>query len=152
MTTPNRVLRFTTWNVKGVNEALKAYRITNHLMELKSDIIFIQETHLLKTEVKKIKRNWIEYMYHSTFSSKARGVAILIRKNIPFICGRVTTDPNGRFIAVSGNLDGLPVILVSLYAPTWDDSNFFITLFFSLPEMETHYCILEVWDALCPFF
>ena len=43
---------------------------------------------------------------------------------------------------VSGRLFHLPVILVCVYAPSFDDSPFMATLLSSLPNMDTHYLIL----------
>ncbi len=55
------------------------------LKSLKAGISFIQETHLKKGSENRLKSNWITQMYQSTFSTKARGVAILIRKNVLFV-------------------------------------------------------------------
>ena len=43
---------------------------------------------------------------------------------------------------VSGRLFQLPVILVCVYAPNFDDSQFMATLLSSLPNMDMHYLIL----------
>ena len=129
MALDSRALRLASWNVKGLNETLKTCRVLDHLAALKADVIFIQETHLLQTETRKLKRGWLDKTFHSTFTSKSRGVSILVRKNIPFALDRTVTDPNGRFVAVTGKLAELPVIMISVYAPNWDDDNFFIKLF-----------------------
>lgn len=81
-------------------------------------------------------------MYHSQFNAKSRGCAILINKNIPFVVSRFETDGKGRFVIVSGELFNKPITLVNLYAPNWNDSQFFIKLFSTIPAIDTHSLIL----------
>jgi len=51
--------------------------------------------------------------FQSTFSAKAGGVGILIKKNIPFQHISTKTDPNGRFIIVTGTILTVHVILLN---------------------------------------
>lgn len=74
-------------------------------------------------------------MYHSDLNSKFRGAAILIGKNVQFTQTRVISDKGGRFVIVQGRLYNLPVVLVSVYAPNWDNSQFFKELFGCIPEL-----------------
>lgn len=39
-------VRFLCWNVKGLNGPVKRTRIFSHLKQLKTDVLFLQETHL----------------------------------------------------------------------------------------------------------
>ncbi len=64
------------------------------------------------------------------FSSRARGVAILIHKDIYFNPSDVLADRNGRYIIVSGLLFNTPVVLANIYAPNFDDHNFLLLSFF----------------------
>lgn len=52
------------------------------LNSLSADIIFLQETHIRPNEQLRLGANWISQVYQATFSSKARGVAILLKKKI----------------------------------------------------------------------
>lgn len=56
----------------------------------------------------------------------------------------VTTisDSNGRFIIVTGKLYNTSVILASVYAPNWDNEEFFIRFFYNLPNVGNHYIIM----------
>lgn len=71
-----------------------------------------------------------------------RGAAILIRKNVLFTPGDVFADTNGRYIIVSGTLYQKPVVLVSVYAPNWDDHAFMKTFLSSLPNLNSHALIM----------
>ena len=132
-TPQNQGCMFVSWNVRGVNGTIKRGKVISHL---RGDIYFLQETHLKTSEISRIKRPWMSHVFHSKFSTRARGVAIITSKNITFEPLKSIEDPNGRFVAVSGRLFDIPVILVSAYAPVWDDDKFITQLFSSLPDID----------------
>jgi exonuclease III len=134
--------RFVSWNVRGVNGAIKRGKAISQLRQLKGDIYFLQETHLKTSEISRIKRPWMSHVFHFKFSARARGAAIIVSKNITFEPTKSIEDPSGRFVAVSGKLFDIPVILVSVYAPVWDDDKFITHLFSSLPDIDSHYPII----------
>lgn len=74
--------KIVTWNILGCNNVVKRNKILTYLKQKKADIALIQETHLNDEEAAKLKREWVGQEYHSTFSSRKRGVSILIRKKI----------------------------------------------------------------------
>ena len=45
-------LRFVSWNVKGLNGPVKRGRIFSHLKHLKTEIAFLQGTHLVPKDPK----------------------------------------------------------------------------------------------------
>lgn len=87
-------------------------------------------------------RSWVGQVFHSGFNCKARGTAILINKNTPFNPSEVVSDPNGRYVIVSGDLYDNQVVLVSVYAPNWDNPDFFTKLFSKLPDLNSYQLIL----------
>lgn len=54
----------------------------------------------------------------------------------------MTSDPNGRFIIVSGKLGDVKVVLANVYAPNYDDAGFFKKFFSSLPDLSSYALIL----------
>ncbi len=135
-------LRLVSWNVKGMNNSVKAGKVLLHFQHLKADIMFLQETHLRTADLLRIKRAWMGHLYHSKFSQRARGAAIIIHRKVMFEETHTISDPNGRFVVVSGKLHNLPVILVSVYAPNWDNDEFFVKFFSSLPNVDDHHIII----------
>uniref|UniRef100_A0AAY4CMR2 Uncharacterized protein n=1 Tax=Denticeps clupeoides TaxID=299321 RepID=A0AAY4CMR2_9TELE len=115
-------LRFVNWNIKGLHHPIKRCRIFSHLKAL---IIFLQETHLRVNEHSKLKRGWVDHIFHSEFGDRSRSAAILIRKGVPFVNESVISDTKGRFVIVIGKLCGLNVVLANVYGPNWDDPQFF---------------------------
>lgn len=93
-----------TWNVKGMNNVIKRGKIFAHLRQLNADVIFLQETHILNSDVIKLRRSWGGQVFHSSFNAKGRGTAILIRNNISFTSEKVISDASGRYVIVAGRL------------------------------------------------
>lgn len=135
-------LTFTSWNCRGLGKALKRGKVFSHLKSLSSDLIFLQETHIHPTEQRRLRALWISQVYQSTFSSKARGVAILIRKTIPFVFKSMVTDPGGRFILVTGTINSIPLTLLNIYAPNFDCPDFFCKVFRLAAEHHNHNIII----------
>ena len=116
-------IRFLSWNVKGTGHPIKRSRVLLHLKHLKTDIAFIQETHMRNTDHVRLRKSWVSQVFHSTFNSKARGVAILIHRRTQFIPTSSISDPNGRYLIVTGTIQRTPVLLVNVYAPNFDALN-----------------------------
>lgn len=123
------LVNIVSWNVKSLNLPVKRKRVLTHLQQLKTDIAFLQETHLRISDHSRIKSRWIGQVFHSEFNSKVRGTAIVINRTLPFVASKVDADPAGRFIIVVGQLYGFPLILANVYAPNWDDPDFFSKVF-----------------------
>lgn len=122
-------LTFSSWNVRGVNNPNKRGKILSNLKSLTSDIMFLQETHLNKKSHGRLRTKWIGQICHSTFSCKARGTAILIRKGIPFLQKKTITDKEGRYVIVIGEIQNTSLTLVNIYAPNIDSPIFFQKVF-----------------------
>lgn len=58
-----------------------------------------------------------------------------------FTASEIVSDPQGCYIIAPGHLFHTPVVLVSVYAPNWDDADFFKKIMSLLPDINTHYLI-----------
>lgn len=126
----------------SMNNVIKRNKIFSHLRQLNADIAFLQETHILNSDVIKLRRSWGGQVFHSSFNAKGRGTAILIRKSISFTSEKVISDSSGRYVIVTGRLLDRKVILVNIYAPNFDDSNFFSKVFTSIPPADDYALII----------
>lgn len=124
----NQGCRFVSWNVD--------------MRQLRGDIYFLQETHLKTSEILRIERPWMSHVFHSKFSVRVRGVAIIFSKNMMFEPTKSIEDPKGHFVSVSSRLFDIPGILVSAYAPVWVNDKFITHLFSSLLDIDSHYLIV----------
>lgn len=106
-----------SYNVRGLNDTIKSKRFLSLIHKLKTDILTIQEMHIKNTSNQVLKDNMLSYQLHSHGSSKARGTAILISRSVQFKELATLKDNEGRMVATKGILDGVPMTIVSLYAP-----------------------------------
>lgn len=136
-----RELRLISWNVKGLNNIVKRNKVLAHLRLHKAEIAFLQETHLHNRNHPYLNQKWNGQFFHSSFQAKARGVAILIDKNVPFTPNNIIADKNGRYIIVTGTLCKKNLILANFYAPNFDDITFFLNISL-LPDLNSHSLIL----------
>lgn len=132
-----RPVTMVSWNIKRLGHAVKRGKVFAHLKTLSADIMFLQETHMAPTSQRRLRTNWVSQVYQSTFSSKARGVAILFRKSIPFQMTSVISDPGGRYVMVTGSINSFPITCLNVYGPNVDDPNFFRKIFDLLPDLST---------------
>lgn len=73
-------------------------------------IIFWQETHMVITEHKKLKKMGFKNTFFSSSAcGRTRGVAILIANKIDFQLSNEIVDKEGRFVLVRGTLDSKEV-------------------------------------------
>lgn len=72
----------------------------------------LQETHLNEEEHQKLKREWVDQVYSSTYGKdKKRGVPILFSKSVFFHCETVYQDAEGRYVMVVGTIAGLKITI-----------------------------------------
>lgn len=120
------LLNLITYNIKGVNNPIKRKKILGQLKKMCCSIALLQETHLTEIEHQKLKREWVDQVYCSSYGKhKKRGVAILFSKSIFFNCEKVFQDTEGRYIMVIGTIGGLKITILNVYAPNEDCPNFF---------------------------
>lgn len=104
---------------------VKRKKILTYLKKKKADIALIQETHLNNEEAAKLKREWVGQEYHSTFSSRRRGVSILIRKNIDCQIHKHVSHKEGRWVILDVTLEGQRMTIANIYAPNSVNTDFF---------------------------
>lgn len=143
-------IKLISFNCKGLNNPIKRSKVLHHLDNLGAQIVFLQETHLKSSDHARLKRGWVGQTYHSSFQGKSRGAAILLHKSVPFIHSSVISDPNGRFVIVTGQIYNTHLVLANVYAPKYDDDDdaFFRRFFSTLPDMSSH-CLILGGDFNC---
>ncbi len=93
-------------------------------------------------------RGWVGKVYHSNFKFKCRGAAILFSNTVPFICSHSFSDSQGRFVIVEGTLCNGPLVLICIYAPNYNDDQFFTSLWTLIPNLNAH-GLLMGGDSSC---
>lgn len=126
----------------GLNHPIKRSKVFSHISKQKASIVYLQETHLIPKDINKLKRGGFHKVFHSKFTGKSRGTAILIHRYVAFEESKVIADKEGRYVIVQGKLFDQHVLLTNVYAPNWDNVNFFKDLFARIPDLDRHKLIL----------
>lgn len=113
-----------TLNCNGLNNPVKWRRLVANLHKECPDIVFLQETHIKSLTSRFLSSNRFLHQFHAPGLSKARGVVVLILKNLQFSVLSTYSDPEGRFIFINCMVNEVTYTLVSLYAPNANQLSF----------------------------
>lgn len=110
-----------SWNVNGLQEGTKKHKVLYHLGKRSSDIVFLQELHFKAGQIEYLRRQWVEEAFEAAFTSRSRGVGILINKRIPFKLVSLHADIYGRFLIIKCEMFGELYTLTNIYEPPISD-------------------------------
>ncbi len=122
------MIKISSWNVNGLGSYVKRRKVLNYLKQRDSDVVMLQEMHLLEKDTPGLQDRWIKCAYHNNFTQKKRGVSILFSKKTNVMVEKEYRDKEGRILILLANLAGQNVILGNLYAPNIEDPDFFLQL------------------------
>lgn len=66
MTDGDSSIKITTWNVRGLGKLSKVKQVMTRLKHLKSTVIFLQESHLMSSDMLKVRRRWPGQVYSAS--------------------------------------------------------------------------------------
>lgn len=116
-------LQLLSVNVRGLNTDEKRKKCYAWLNELKTDIIFLQETHFIEKNEKKYNFGWRGKLYHAfSNSTYSRGVSILFKENIDVQVYNVNRSNDGRKLLLNLEINDYKFTVVNIYAPN-DNQN-----------------------------
>lgn len=124
-------IKVISFNVNGVLNPIKRSKIFSKLKKDNVQIALLQETHLTQVEHSKRNRSGFKHVFSSAYrSGHKRGVAILISKQVNFELISTITDKEGRYVMITGNLEGSLVrLLFSMCMLLQDQIGLFINIY-----------------------
>ena len=114
-----------SFNARVLGDRFKRREVFIWLKRQNCNIVFLQETHSIKSREFIWKSEWGGRIWFSHVSSQAKGVAIMITKNIDCKVLEVERDAEGRFIIVKVEIKKKRYLLGNVYGPNTDDPEFF---------------------------
>ena len=100
-----------------------------------------------------MKTEWGGPAYFSSFDSQSRGIAIFIKKDLPFQLLDSFSDIQGNILAILVKLEDKTILVQGTYGPNRDDPNFYsVECFQKLQQWNPDFAILAAdWNiALDP--
>lgn len=140
------------WNVGGLNAPHKRSSLLSVLRRRKIDIALLQETHLLSNDSKRLANKFYHVIASSSFQTKTRGVAVVVKRCLPIKVLAVETDTEGRLVIVKSELHGRKLAIASVYAPNKFDKFFYDSLTTSMLQLTGYSLVVgadmnAVWDT-----
>ena len=116
-------------NVNGFGDKHKRTGYFLHIKKFNPDIVLLSDTRLNLDKENQL-RNEIEYnCYFNSYASNSRGVAILIKKNLPIKTTPIYNDDEGNILTVLCEVDSKCFTVSAIYGPNDDKPEFFDDLF-----------------------
>ena len=113
------------------------------LQRKNESIIFLQETHCIKEDEQRWKKEWEGDILFSHGSRDAQGVMVLLKNNPAVKVINVSTgEDKGRVLYVTVNIYGIETLLVNIYAPNEDDVKFYERVFIKIREYELEHVVV----------
>lgn len=98
-----KTIKLISWNINGMSNKVKCYKIISHLKSLACNMAMLQKVHLKKAEISKLKPRQVRQVFSAPGSRATRGVSILIAKRISLKLIKQISDKD-REIYCSFNL------------------------------------------------
>ena len=115
-----------TRNCRGLADARKRLDVLDRIKSDKTHIACLQDVRLKKRDRAKLRGEWGGNVYLSAKTSMARGVAILISRDLEYKVHNALCDEEGNYVMLDISIEGLPrLTLASLYGPNSDSPLFF---------------------------
>merc|ERR1712105_258490 len=105
-----------THNTWGLKQKHKRVKIFNYLKEkVSKGIVFLQETHSVKNDLQKWKREWEGNLLLNHGTSNSRGNLIAFTKNFDYKLLKYVSDGDGRIQICSILYEEKKLLLVNIY-------------------------------------
>ena len=112
-------------NTRGLGAQFKRRDVMNYLKQLKFDIAFLQDTHLVERKLSAFNALWNGKTYNSCFASNSRGCSILIHRSLSHEVLFESYDENGNYVLVGCKIGAESFLLLNIYGPNKDDPSFY---------------------------
>ena len=145
-------VRILSVNCQGLGNIVKRTDVFNYLKKKQCNIYCLQDTHFTCENEKSIRSSWDYECYFSSFTSNARGTAILFNNNFEFNILKEKRDINGNYLVLDINVDKINFTLVSIYGPNDDNPQFYENIMSIVEEFGNENFIIcgDFNLVLCP--
>ena len=137
-----REINLASLNCRGLSELKKRRDVLNFLKKQNYDVLFLQETHLIKESSLYFDSLWKGKCFHSCYTNRSRGVTIMIRNSLPHEIIKVERTDAGNYIIVVCKLGTQTYLFANIYGPNDDDPNFYSKFTDLLDSFQTDHVII----------
>ena len=113
-------------NTRGLADKTKRKELLTWLELKNAKIVFLQESHSTLSSENDWKNQWTGNIFMSHGTSNSRGTCILIHRCVPINLHKYISDPDGRYVILDIDIDGVRVTLGSIYGPNEENPEFYV--------------------------
>lgn len=92
---------------------------------MRTDIAFLQETHLGEQDFQRLKKLWVGEVIGSPALGRKAGVIILLHKKLPYAIRSVDRDQEGRKLTIHLTIASKDLAISNIYAVNFPGTAFF---------------------------
>ncbi|KAJ1114600.1 hypothetical protein NDU88_002835 [Pleurodeles waltl] len=111
-------------NVRGLNAAVKRQALLIQLRDVRTDLCLLQETHLVRSDWKRLRSRWFDRQFHFSGHRRRAGVAILLATKFPGRVLRGQAEIPGRLLSLHIDLRGHRLTVATIYGPNEQQERF----------------------------
>ena len=113
-------------NVRGLRDKNKCKDVLDYLNSLNSNIICLQDTHWVESDLRNLKKFWSHECIINGKHTNSRGVAILLNNNFEYKILDTFKDEIGNVLAINMNIsNNFSVLIINTYGPNKDNPEFY---------------------------
>uniref|UniRef100_A0A8C1K2M6 Uncharacterized protein n=1 Tax=Cyprinus carpio TaxID=7962 RepID=A0A8C1K2M6_CYPCA len=135
-------LNIMSWNVNGLNGAIKRTKCLDYLRSKRVSVALIQESHLKTCDVHRFQNRYYKLVSFSSSDKKSKGVLILMARRLPFSMHCSRSDAAGRITCILGTWSNIKCAFVSVYAPNEYDNVFYQQLVSVLLSLNDYHLVI----------
>ena len=119
-------VKIVSLNARGLANNDKRRQVLKWLENKKAKVICLQETHSTEAHEPFWHSEWPGNIFFSHGTSSARGTCILLHPSLPYTLHASVKDPNGRYVILDIEINGIRQTLSCIYGPNEDNADFYI--------------------------
>ena len=138
-------------NASGLGQQKKRLCLFQYFRDNKADVVFLQEVHREDKLNSIWQTQWKNRILFANGQSNAKGVAIMLSKQLAPKVTEVIRDENGRFILCKLEQEESSFCLANIYAPNDQEPSFLEKISKKIEDMSCTFTILggDFNTALC---
>lgn len=130
------MVKFCTYNARGLGNFHKRKQVFTLLKQKKIDFVLIQESHACQRDEQLWRSQWGGQIFFANGASDSKGVLIMLRRGLAVEIGRTCRDDHGRYLISEYTIDGFSFLICNIYAPNVDSPEFFKKVEMEIEEFD----------------
>ena len=124
--------RLLSFNPNSIGKNPKRSKVIKVLRNKNANIILLSDTRLSSEIESVVKTEWGGKAEFASFTSQARGVAVLFKKDfaIEIIEESIYRDTSGNFVVLNAKYESFTITLACIYGPNSDEPKFYEKIVF----------------------